>query len=165
MNRRTSLLTGLSALTAVAALSSAASSEEKKPNPELKKIQDVLKAHDDAMTNHNLPGVLATLAPKAVIMGTGPGELWATPEQIKVAYQHFFEGFDKGEQHFTYHDRHGDLSGTMGYLVVSGEIKGKKAGKAFAFPINISLTVSKADGAWKIASMHFSTLIGEGNIK
>jgi len=165
MNRRTSLLTGLSALTAVAALSSAASSEEKKPNAELKKIHDVLKAHDDAMTNHNLAGVLATLAPKAVIMGTGPGELWATPEQIKDAYKHFFEGFDKGEQHFTYHDRHGDLSGTMGYLVVSGEIKGKKAGKAFAFPINISLTVTKADGSWKIASMHFSTLTGEGNIK
>ena len=38
------------------------------------------------------------LTEKAAIMGTAPGEIWVGPEDIKVAYEHFFEGFDKGEQ-------------------------------------------------------------------
>ena len=28
------------------------------------------------MTSHNLKGVMACLTEKAVIMGTGPGEIW-----------------------------------------------------------------------------------------
>lgn len=162
MNRRTTLLTGLTAISAAVALSNAAGAEDKKP--ELKKVHDLLKAHDDAMTNHDMKGVMATFAPKAVVMGTGPGEFWTTPEQIQDAYKHFFEGFDKGQQDFKYHVRSGDLAGDMGYLFTSGEIKGKKGGKAFAFPINLSVTVSKVGGSWKIAAMHFSNLVGEGTV-
>ena len=162
MNRRTSFITGLSAVTAVAALQSRIHAQEPKAdNPEVEKIRAVLKAHDDAMTNHNLEGVLAVLSPKAVIMGTGPGEVWSTPEEIKDAYTHFFADYDKGQQDFTYHVRFGELSSEMGWLVASGEVKGKKDKKAFAFPMNISLTVSKTGGDWKIAAMHFSTLTSE----
>src|SRR4051794_37076290 len=108
MNRRTSIVTGLSAVAAVASLQSEIQAQEPKgSNPELEKIRAVLKAHDDAMTNHNLEGVLAVLSPKAVIMGTGPGEVWSGAEEIKDAYKHFFEGFDKGEQDFTYYVKHG----------------------------------------------------------
>ena len=160
MDRRTTLLAGLSAIGAAVALSNAAEAEDK--NPELTKVHDLLKAHADAMTKHDLNGVMATFAPKAALMGTGPGELWTTPEQIKEAYKHFFEGFDKGQQDFTYHQRQGDLGTDMGYLFTSGEIKGKKGGKAFAFPINISITVTKVGGAWKIAGMHFSNLVSDG---
>ncbi len=49
----------------------------------------------------------------------------------------------------------------MGWLVSSGEIKGKKDGKEIAFPLNLSLTVSKIGDSWKIVAMHFSTLTGE----
>jgi ketosteroid isomerase-like protein len=164
MNRRNSIITGLAGITAVAALRSTAQAAEAK-NPELAKIQAVLKAHDDAMTSHNLKGVLAVLSPKAVIMGSGPGELWSAEAEIKDAYEHFFQGFDKGEQDFTYYVRHGELSEGMGWLVASGEVKGKKDGKAFAFAMNVSLTVSKASGDWKIAAMHFSTLTGEAGVK
>lgn len=163
MNRRTTFLTGLSALGAAVALSNAAEADDKKS--ELGKVHSLLKAHDDALTNHDLNGVMATLAPKAVVMGTGPGEMWTTPEQIKEAYKHFFEGFDKGQQDFTYHERKGDLGSEMGYLFTSGEIKGKKGGKDFAFPINLSITVTKAGGAWKIAAMHFSNLVSDGGPK
>ena len=77
-------------------------------------------------------------------MGTGPGEVWVGPEEIKVAYEHFFEGFDKGEQNFQYHFKIGGVSTDMGWLMASGNITGKKNGKAVAFPLNISLTVAKA---------------------
>jgi hypothetical protein len=42
--------------------------------------------------------------------------------------------------------------------MASGNITGKKDGKDFAFPVNISLTVAKNDGNRQIAAMHFSTL-------
>jgi ketosteroid isomerase-like protein len=161
MDRRTSIITGISAVTAVALAPAARAAEEKSANPELESIRAVLKAHDDAMTNHNLEGVLAVLSPKAVIMGTGPGEVWATLAEIKEAYGHFFQGFDKGQQDFTYYVKHGELSAEMGWLVVSGEVKGKKDGKDIAFPMNVSATVSKAGGSWKIAAMHFSTLTND----
>jgi hypothetical protein len=40
-------------------------------------------------------------------------------------------------------------------------VNGKKDGKEFAFPLNLSLTVEKKDGKWLIAAMHFSTLTGD----
>jgi hypothetical protein len=49
----------------------------------------------------------------------------------------------------------------MGWLMVSGEVKGKKGDKSFAVGLNLSLVVSKDGGDWKIAAMHYSTVAGE----
>lgn len=163
MNRRNSIVAGLAVISAVTGMQTTAkgAGKEESGNPELEKIKAVLKAHDDAMTSHNLKGVLAVFAPEAVVMGTGPGEVWSGHGEIKEAYEHFFADFDKGQQDFTYHVRFGELSAAMGWLLVSGEVKGKKGGKEFAFPLNISVTASKASGEWKIAAMHFSTLTSD----
>jgi ketosteroid isomerase-like protein len=155
MTRRTSILTGLAGATALASLAATASAAEE--NPELEKVRALLKAHDEAMKNQDLPGILALMSEKTAIMGTGPGEIWSGPEEIKAAYEHFFQGFDKGEQGFEYQFKIGNLGTDMGWLMASGNIKGKKDGKEFEFPINLSLTVSKSGGKWLIASMHFST--------
>ena len=48
----------------------------------------------------------------------------------------------------------------MGWLMAFGNVRGKKDGKDFAFPVNISLTAAKSAGDWRIAAMHFSTLTG-----
>jgi SnoaL-like domain len=48
----------------------------------------------------------------------------------------------------------------MGWLMASGNVTGKKDGKDVALPVNISLTVAKNAGDWRIAAMHFSTLTG-----
>ena len=157
VDRRTAILGGLIAASTAAALGATASAAE---NPELAAIHALLKAHDDAMTNHDLKGVLATLTEKSAIMGSGPGEMWVGPAEIKDAYEHFFQGFDKGQQEFEYKFKHGALGADMGWLMASGNIKAKKDGKALTFPINVSLTVTKAGGKWQIASMHFSTLTG-----
>ena len=76
-----------------------------------------------------------------------------------MAYEHFFEGFDKGEQHFECQFKIGGVTGDMGWLMASGNLRGKKD-KDFTFPVNISLTVAKSAGDWRIAAMHFSTLTG-----
>jgi uncharacterized protein (TIGR02246 family) len=161
MNRREAItagVTGIAAAVAVAPTADARASEGS--NPDLDQIRALLKAHDEAFTNQDLSGVLACFSEKAAIMGSGPGEIWSGPDEIKVAYQHFFEGFDKGEQKFEYQFRIGGATSDMGWLMASGDVTGKKGGKDFAFPLNVSITVAKKGNKWLIAAMHFSTLTG-----
>ena len=157
MNRREAILAGVVGITAAAATQAEAAPEA---NPDLDEIRALLKAHDQAFTSHDLNGVMACLTEKAAIMGTGPGEIWSGPREIKGAYEHFFEGFDKGEQKFEYHFRIGGVTSEMGWLMAAGNVTGKKGGKDFAFPLNLSLTVAKKNSKWLIAAMHFSTLTG-----
>lgn len=159
MKRRHLLAAGAAGLSVAAATQNAQAAD----NPDLAKIQELLGSHDEAMTAHDLDGVLGTFADDAMVMGTGPGEMWAGKEELKEAYGHFFEVFDKGAQDFEYSYRQGDLSAEMGWLMASGTVKGTKDGKDFAYPLNVSLTVSKSGSDWKIAAMHFSTLVGSEN--
>lgn len=161
MNRREAVIAGVAGITAAVAVAPAADAQASQAtNPELEKIRTLLRAHDEAFTSQNLNGIMACLTEKAAIMGTGPGEIWSGPDEIKVAYEHFFEGFDKGEQKFEYQFRIGRLTSEMGWLMTAGNVTGKKAGKEFAFPLNLSLTVAKKDGKWLVDAMHFSTLTG-----
>lgn len=158
MNRRSSILAGLAGVSAVTALAANASgAEEKAENPEREKVHELLKAHDEAMRNHDLPGILALMAEKSAVMGTGPGEVWSGPEELKGAYEHFFQNFDKGEQKYEYDFKLGQVAKDMGWFMTSGNVKGKKDGKEFEFPVNISLTVSKSGDKWLISALHFST--------
>ena len=163
MNRREAIagIASISAAVAVASRADAESSEG--ANPDLTQIRALLRAHDEAFTNHDLNGIMACLTKKAAIMGSGPGEIWSGPGEIKVAYEHFFEGFDKGQQNFEYQFRIGGVTSEMGWMMTAGNVNGKKDGKEFAFPLNLSLTVAKKEGKWLIAAMHFSTLTGGSN--
>jgi uncharacterized protein (TIGR02246 family) len=162
MTRKEAIIAGAASLSALAMAAQSSQAEEPaEANPEVKKIRELLKAHDEAMTNHDLSGVMKSLTENAAIMGTGPGEFWVGPEEIKIAYEHFFETFDKGAQHFEYQFRIGGVSADMGWLMASGNVTAKKDGKEFTFPLNISLTVAKKSDEWRIAAMHFSTLTGD----
>jgi uncharacterized protein (TIGR02246 family) len=161
MNRREAIVAGVAGITVAVAASPVANAEtSSSEHPEVESIRALLRKHDEAFTNQDLNGVMACFAPKAAIMGTGPGEVWSGPEEIKVAYQHFFEGFDKGEQKFEYQFKIGGVTPQMGWLMTAGNVTGKKDGKDIAFPVNISMTVAKHQEKWLIASMHFSTLTG-----
>jgi uncharacterized protein (TIGR02246 family) len=162
MTRKEAIIAGAASLSALAMATQTGRAEEAaEANPEVAKIRALLKAHDEAMTNHDLSGVMKCLTENAAIMGTGPGEFWVGPEEIKIAYEHFFETFDKGAQDFEYQFRVGGAGTDMGWLMASGNVTGKKDGKEFAFPLNISLTVAKKSDEWRIAAMHFSTLTGD----
>ena len=165
MNRREAIFFTLAGISGTALGAEVLPAVESQANhPELDNVRALLKAHDTAMTNQDLDGVLATMTPKATVLGTGPGEIWSGPDEIKTAYEHFFEGFDKGQQAFDYQFKIGGLDSVMGWLVASGNVKGKKDGKDFEYPLNLSLTVSKSGGQWKIVAMHFSTLAGEDKL-
>ena len=93
MNRREAVIAGLTSIAAAAAVAPRADAETSEgTNPDLDQIRALLRAHDEAFTNQDLGEIMACMADKAAIMGTGPGEIWSGPDEIKVAYQHFFEG-------------------------------------------------------------------------
>jgi ketosteroid isomerase-like protein len=159
MNRREAIIAGITTVAAAVAVPTAARAQDSTgENPELEPIRALLDAYDEAFTNHDLDGIMACLSEKAAIMGTGPGEIWSGPDEIKEAHQRFFEGFDYGEQKFEYEFSIGDVKSDIGWMVTSGNVTGKKDGEAFSFPVNVSLTAAKDGGKWLITTMHFSTL-------
>jgi ketosteroid isomerase-like protein len=161
MNRREAIVAGVAGIAAAVAVPSVANAQTSPAEPpEVEPIRALLRAHDEAFTNQDLNAVMACFSEKAAIMGSGPGEVWSGPDEIKGAYQHFFEGFDKGEQKFEYQFRIGGVTPQMGWMMTAGNVTGKKGGKDFAFPVNISLTVAKYGDKWLITAMHFSTLTG-----
>jgi ketosteroid isomerase-like protein len=162
MNRREAILAGVAGIAAAVAVPPAASAQAAETeNPELGPIRALLDAHDAAFANHDLDGVMACLSEKATVMGSGPGEVWSGPDEIKAAHQHLFEGFDYGELNFEYEFDIGGVRSDVGWMLTSGNVNGKKADKEFTFPINISLTVTKDGEKWLIASMHYSILMSE----
>ena len=85
MNRREAIIAGMAGITAaVAVVPTAAAQASEGNNPDLDQIRALLRAHDEAFTNHDLNGIMACLTEKAAIMGTGPGEVWSGPEEIKA---------------------------------------------------------------------------------
>ncbi len=162
MNRREAILAGVAGIAAAVAVPSVGSAQASEAeNPELEPIRALLEAYDKAFTNHDLDGVMACMSAKAAILGTGPGEIWSGPDEIKEAHEHFFDGFDKGEQHFDYEFNIGGVYLGNGLDVDVRKRSGKKDGNEFAFPLNVSLTVAKDTGKWLIVAMHFSTLAGQ----
>lgn len=158
MRKRELIIAGLAGVSAVAALTSRTEAAEEAETPAQAELRAVLKAHDDAMSNKDFAGVLATLAANASIMGTGPGEFWSGPDEIKTAYDHFFEGYDKGQQKSDYQFLVGDIGTDRGWLMASGNITMTKDGNSTTFPLNVSLVVTRIGGQWKITAMHYSTL-------
>jgi uncharacterized protein (TIGR02246 family) len=147
---------GIAAAVAVPPDAKAQASEAE--NPELEPIRTLLEAYDKAFTNHDLDGVMACMSQNGAVMGTGPGEIWSGPDEIKAAHQHLFEGFDLGKQQFEYEFNVGGVNSETAWMLTSGNVTGTKDGEDFTFPVNVSLTVVKDSGKWLIAAMHFSIL-------
>ena len=156
MNRRNIIAAGVASLSAAAATNAQAQKPDPS-NPELANVRDLLKAHDEATTAHDMDAVLACLADDCAVTGTGPEEMWSGKEELKYAYENFFKVYDKGEQGFEYDYRVGNLGEDMGWMLTSGTVVGKSEGEDFAYPLNVSLTVAKKGDEWKIQAMHFST--------
>ena len=160
MNRREAIVAGVAGIAAAIAAPTAAEAEDSpNDNPELDPIRALLDTYDGAFTNHDLDGVMACFSEKAAVMGTGPGEIWSGPDEIKAAHQRFFEGFDYGEQKFDYEFSLGEVKPDAGsaWMLTSGNVTGKSNGEDFSFPVNVSLSASKDGGKWLITALHFST--------
>jgi hypothetical protein len=74
MNRREAIIAGMAGVTAAVAVASTADAQGSEgANPDLDQIRALLRAHDEAFTNHDINGIMACFTEKAAIMGSGPG--------------------------------------------------------------------------------------------
>lgn len=123
-------------------------------------VKALLEQHDKAFSDHDVKGVMATYASgsELVLMGTGPGEVYAGKEGIENAYSQFFTKFDAGTLKVDYewisaHSK-GDVAWFAAESRASATVKGEKKELGF----NTSGTLVKEGGKWRFVALHFSRL-------
>lgn len=127
-----------------------------------KESLDSLKALHDAYFNafskHDTAAVLALFAPNAVVIGTGPGEIWGGHDEIGQAHKNFFQGFDPGKHESESLFRDGNVVGDMAWALSMSKVKFTKGADVTEFGLNVSMVFEKTGGKWMIRAMHFSNL-------
>ncbi len=159
--RHLAFLTAAGALAAAAPALAQATKAAPKPAAEsIEALKSLLEEHNKAFSSHDLQGVLRAFAPNALMIGTGPGEIWGTHAEIGDAYKHFFLDFDKDQQSFEPLFRDGGIRGDTAWLMTLTKVTMKKGKETREFGINISAVFEKGTGGWLIRAMHFSNLTG-----
>ena len=137
-----------------------AQQRDTKVNAEVKAL---LEQHNKALSAQDLKGVMDTYSsdPNIVLMGTGPGESYVGEETIGGAYNQFFTRFDANTLTFKVDWVSVGSRGTVAWFAVTttieGVLKNEKKERAF----NMSGTLEKVKGKWRIVSLHFSRLGAE----
>ncbi len=144
---------------------SAAANTAKASDPKVvDEIKELLAAHDKALNEQDLNGVMATYStdPKVVLLGTGKGERYVGADAIKNAYTEFFKDYDKGTfvPNCDWKSGGADDSGKMAWLAATCNETDSMKGVKREFVINVTATVVKQDSGWKFISLHMSNLTG-----
>ncbi len=123
-------------------------------------LKAVLESYETAFSAHDAAGVLKVFAPNAIVVGTGPGEIWGGAEEIGEAYKHLFALFDQGKQKFEPLFRDGHVLGDMAWLMSMSKVSFTKGTQVTEFGLNSSVVFEKIGGKWLVRAMHFSNLTG-----
>jgi ketosteroid isomerase-like protein len=91
-------------------------------------------------------------------MGTGPGEMYRGREGVEGAYKQFFTRFDKGSLASNFDWVSAGSHGDMAWFAAEWLVKGTLKGEAKEVKFNISGTLLKKKGEWRLVAMHFSRL-------
>jgi ketosteroid isomerase-like protein len=123
-------------------------------------VTTLLKQHDAAFVAQDLKGVMKSYVsgPQIFLMGTGPGEIYRGREGVEGAYNQFFTKFEKDTAGITYDWVSAGAKGDMAWFAAEYRIKGKVKGENKEVGFNLSGTLQKQKGAWRILAMHFSRL-------
>lgn len=126
----------------------------------LNEVTTLLKQHDAAFAAQDIQGVIKTYisGPQIFLMGTGPGEIYRGTEGVEGAYNQFFTKFDKGTVDFTYHWLSAGSKDDIAWFAAEYTIKGKVKDEVKEIGFNVSGTLQKQKGKWRILAMHFSRL-------
>ncbi len=122
----------------------------------------LLEAHDAALNEHDLDGVMATFAanPKVVLMGTGSGEFWQGRDAIAQAYSKFFEDFDKGSLRISCPWRDMGATDDDAWFAASCLFDDEFEGATRQYVLNVSAFLRVEGGAWRLQSLHASNSSG-----
>ena len=121
-------------------------------------IKALIESYQKAFSAHDIAGVLNLFAPKAIIVGTGPGEIWSGTTEISEAYKRFFDSFDKGKQTHETLFSDGQVLGNMAWLVSMSKMTFSKGTSKTEFGLNLSVVFEKSGGKWLVRTLHFSNL-------
>lgn len=121
-----------------------------------KEVVEFVKKYRQEFEQRNIDAVMAMYAEDAVLMGTGSGERWVGPEEIRNAYLEIFKTFDKEESTLTWHKEgeKGDVVWVAGMTHVNGYVKNEKR----EFALNWTMVLVKQDGTWKFVQRHISNI-------
>lgn len=123
----------------------------------------VIAQHNKALNAQDLKGVMTLYAsdPNTFLMGTGPGETYVGDEAIGGAYDQVFNRFEANTLSFNYDWICTGSLGNLAWFAVTttmeGTVNKEKRERAF----NMSGTLLKEKGTYRILSMHFSRLGAE----
>ena len=121
-------------------------------------MQALLSKHDQALVQQDLAGVLDTFMTDAILMGTGPGELWRGTEAIRDAYQHFFADYDAGSLDIDCTWRSAGTNDRLTWLTAMCWFTDYLKNEKREFAVNISAVAEKQGGAWRFRTFHFSNV-------
>ncbi len=126
-------------------------------------VKALLEQHNKSFSAHDIKGVMEMYAssPDVVLMGTGPGEVYVGDEAIGGAYDQFFNRFDPNSLTFQYDWSLAASRGNFAWFAVSTTIEGTLKNEKKERVLNMSGTLEKVKGKWRIVSMHFSRLGAE----
>lgn len=119
-------------------------------------LKALLDAYMKAFSAHDTPAVIKLFAPNAIMVGTGPGEIWGGPEEISAAHKNFFQLFDPGKQKHESLFRDGHVMGDMAWLVAMSQVSFIKGTQVTEFGLNTSAVFEKTGGGWLIRALHLS---------
>jgi uncharacterized protein (TIGR02246 family) len=119
-------------------------------------VQAAIAAYARAISEKDIDACLAAYAPgtNSLMLGTGPGERWVGPEEMRTAHEQFFKDFDTESSKPTW--RMVQVSGDVAWVAGMSEVVDYDKNVKNEFFLNISAVLQKIDGKWKIVQFHFS---------
>jgi uncharacterized protein (TIGR02246 family) len=126
-------------------------------------VKAVMEQHNKAFNAQDLKGVMTTWASdlNIVLIGTGPGEVYVGDEAIGGAYNQLFTRFDANTLGFEYDWICAGFMGNVAWFAVTTTIEGTVNNEKKERAFNVSGTLLKQKGKWRLVSMHFSRLGAE----
>jgi ketosteroid isomerase-like protein len=126
-------------------------------------VKAVMEQHNKALNSQDLKGVMTLYAsdPNTVLMGTGPGEAYVGDEAVGGAYNQLFTRFEANSLSFKYDWITAGSKGNLAWFAVTTTMEGTVNKEKKERTFNMSGTLLKKKGKWRILSMHFSRLGAE----
>lgn len=133
------------------------------PDPKtVAEIKEVIERHDKALGEKNLTALMETFAPgpNTVVLGTGPGERWVGPDEIREAYTEIFKNYDAGTLQVTNTWRSGAADGNVAWIAAQAHCVEYLKNEKREYGLNVTATLVKRDAKWQIVSLHMSNPTG-----
>ena len=135
------------------------SAAQEKPEV-VEEIRGVLDIRNEAFRQKDIDALMATYSDDAVVLGVGEGELWVGKEEIRGAHIEMFKSFDQETAEKKWSKWGLNDSKDTAWSSNLLDVTSTKDGVSYTFHLNLSAVLVKEGDSWRIASIHFSNVIG-----